>query len=254
VTRKRRDPTTRTIVHLPERKLSECILDLAAPRLERLGSSASVHEKRRVLGVAIAIWNAHVNASLLWGGPQKPLKELRKAMCGRDAPPESAEIFAELSARWQRMAALDPRLVGSWSFDAADGSPELECELILPEGLEAYVPPPDEKRIAIGGRFLDEVRTRQSRTTYLAFPIENHRGEIGDSDVATIYTKYPTVIGLFAQGVLSPIGGAPVDLKVKGKDLRSMVLGDVHCTGYAGHSDVVLVFRRVSPDVPAATE
>ena len=53
----------------------------------------------------------------------------------------------------------------------------------------------------------------------------------------------PTIVALFAEGALGPIGGAPVDVRVGGKVLGSMVLREVSCSGQGGHHDIaVLVF------------
>lgn len=167
---------------------------------------------------SINLWNTHVTASPLWGDPRpKPLADLRKAMSGTQAPPGLADTFELLSARWRKDFAFDPRLVGEWSFDATEGGRhQLVCETTLPDGVEAHVPPPAEKRIAVGGKFLDEVSIRQSATSYLSFPVESHRGEIGADGVATIHTKMPTVAQLFAEGRLTPVGGAPVVSAVAG--------------------------------------
>ena len=112
------------------------------------------------------------------------------------------------------------------------------------EGVEAHVPPPAEKRIAIGGQFLDEVNIRRSAPAFLSFPVDNHHGEIGGDGVVTIHAKMPTIVELFAEGALTPVGGAPADVMVAGKKLGPMVLAEVRCTGGGGHHDiVVLVFR-----------
>ncbi|WP_438035178.1 hypothetical protein [Sorangium sp. So ce204] len=61
---------------------------------------------------------------------------------------------------------------------------------------------------------------------------------------------------LFAEGRLTPVGGAPVDVMVAGKQLGPMVLAEVRCTGhmghYVGHHDVaVLVLRPANANIPA---
>jgi len=244
--RKRRDPCTRSVVRLPERDLSESISHLAEPLLEPLGPRPAPDEIRRAIGLAVNLWNAQVTASQLWGDPRpKPLADLRKAMRGNQV----AATFEQLSARWRNEFAFDPRLVREWSFDATDdGRHQLVCEMALPAGIEAHVPPPAEKRIAIGGKFLDEVSIRLSATTYLSFPIESHRGNVGTDGVVTIHAKMPTVVQLFAEGRLTRVGGAPVDVMVGGKELGSMVLSDVGCAGQLGYNDIaVLVFRRATP-------
>lgn len=62
--------------------------------------------------------------------------------------------------------------------------------------------------------------------------------------LATIHAKMPTVVQLFAEGRLPPIGGPPVDIVVGGRRLGAMVLSEVRCASFLGHHDVVvLVFR-----------
>lgn len=251
--RKKRDPSTRTVVKLPERELSESILHLAAPLLEQLGPEAPPDEARRALELAINLWNAHVRASRLWEYPwPKPLAELRKAMCGKQAAPGLTDTFELLSARWRKDFAFDPRLVGEWSCDVRDGGRlNLVCQTALPEGVVAAVPPPAEKRIAIGGKFLDEVRIRQGATSHLSFPVDHHRGEIGSDGVVAIQAKMPTVVELFAKGVLKPVGGAPVDVMVGATRLGPMILAELRCAGGGHHDVAVLVFRPAGAEVGA---
>jgi hypothetical protein len=199
-----------------------------------------VAEIRRAISRTIDLWNAHAIASKFWGNPRpKPLAELREAMSA------DAGVFDLLSERWRSSFAFDPRLVGEWSYEATAGSEHrLVCETKLPEGVEAEVPPPAEKRVAIGGRFLDEVQIRQDANSYLSFPVEQHRGAVDADGVASIYAKMPSVLQLFAEGRLARIGGPAVDVVIGAKKLGPMVLTEVHCAGALGRNDVaVLVFR-----------
>ncbi|GAC1546335.1 MAG: hypothetical protein NVS3B10_10300 [Polyangiales bacterium] len=241
--RRGRAPYTRTFVRLPEQDLAESILHLAAPLFQRLGPTPSIDEARRAIDVAINLWNANVTASNFWGAPRpKPLADLRRAMRG------DGQMFRRLAERWRQEFAFDPRLVGAWSYEAAeDGQHRLVCETALPEGVDAETPPPAEKRVAIGGSFLDEVRVRQGASSYLLFPVEHHRGVVGDDGVATVYAKMPSVVQLFADGRLPPIDGLPVDVTIGVEKLGPMVLREVRCAGEFGRNDVaVLVFRPVS--------
>jgi hypothetical protein len=244
--RTKRAPNSWTVVRLPERPLSEAILDLAAPLIEPLGPSPPPDDARRALELVIHCWNAHVEASPCWGSPApKRLAALRKRICGKKTPPGRAETFEVLSERWRREFSLDPRLVGQWSYQTtASGHHDLECVTVLPDGVKVEVPPPSEKRIAIAGAFLDEVCIRQCASSFLSFPIGQHRGEVASDGVATIHTKMPTVVELFAEGRLSPVGGAPVSVMVGGRRLDGMVLAEVRCTGHGGQHDVAeLIFR-----------
>ena len=85
--------------------------------------------------------------------------------------------------------------------------------------------------------------SRRSATSFLLFPVENDRGD----GVVTIHAKLPTVVDLFAEGTLTPVDGAPVNVIVAGKMLGPMVLAEVRCTGGGEYHDVVvLVFRRAN--------
>ena len=232
-------------MRLPERDLAESILELASPLLAPLGSRPPVDEARQAISRTIDLWNAHVIASKFWGNPRpKALADLKRAMSG------DAGVFDLLAARWRADFAFDPRLVGVWSYEAAEpGAHRLICETTLPDGVEAEVPPPAEKRISIGGRFLDEVRIRQTATSYLGFPVTEHHGVVGDDGTATINAKMPSVVQLFAEGRLPPVGGPPVEVAVGLAKLGPMVLREVRCAGQHGWNDVaVLIFRPASAD------
>jgi hypothetical protein len=246
---RRRDPYTRTVVRLPERDIADSILQLAAPLLEPLGPTPPSDDVRHAIELAVSVWNAHVAASQLWGDPRpKALSELRKAMCGKQARTGAAEAFELLSDRWRAEFSLDPRFVEAWSFEAnSGGDHRLVCEMALPHGVEAEVPPPVEKRIAIDGQYLDEVRVRQGATSFLSFPVESHRGEVGSDGVATIQAKMPTALQLFADGHVLRVGGAPVEVTIGGKPLGPMVLSEVRCASNGAYHDVaVLVFRQAT--------
>ncbi len=243
--RGRRDPWSRTFVTLPERDLAECILVVASPLLEDLGPTPAPDEARDAIALAIEVWNAHVSASELWGAPRpKDLTALRRRARSKQAPAGLAESFERTSARWREEFMFDPRLVGSWSLDATPAS--LHCETALPEGVEAIVPPPLEQRVRIGGKFLDEVSIALTANSFLSHPVEAHRAEQASDGVVTIWTKMTTAVALFAEGLLTPMGGGPVDVMVAGKAVGPMVLTAVRCAdAVARREDVVFVLRPV---------
>jgi len=111
--RNRRDPTSWTVVRLPERDLAELVLELAAPLLQRLGPAPAIDDARAAVALAVAFWNASVLASKHWEYPRvKELNDLRKRMRGRQAVPGDAATFDMLTERWLEHW-LDPRLVES---------------------------------------------------------------------------------------------------------------------------------------------
>lgn len=114
----------------------------------------------------------------------------------------------------------------------------------LPEGVKAEIAPPAEKRIAIAGKFLDEVQIFLGGNASLSFPVDRHRGVIGHDGAATVYAMMPSALKLFAEGRLPRVGGDPVEVAVSGRNLGSMVLTEVRCSGENNRHDIaVLVFR-----------
>jgi hypothetical protein len=241
---RRRDPYSWTVVRLPERDLAESILDFASPLLESLGPNPAIDAVRERLDLAITFWNASVLASARWERPrQKELKELRRRL--RD----DAATFDLLAERW-RDFWLDPRLVAKWTYDRDEDGAHLVCEVGLPDGVRAEVPPPIEKRVAIGGKFLDEVRIRLNASSYVSFPVSEHSGSIGADGTATVRARMPTALQLFAEGLLPRVGGDPVELVIGGRSTGAMVLSDVVSGGEYGRHDIaVLVFRPAHAEV-----
>lgn len=245
---RRRDPSSWTVVRLPERDLADVILELAAPLLERLGPAPSIEGARGAIELAVAFWNASVRASKLWQLPRvKELNELRKRMSGRQATQDDATIF-DLLTECRRSHWLDPRLVASWTYDTDDaGARRLLCSVGLPDRVRAEVPPPIEKRIAIGGKFLDEVRIARGGNTYVGYPVTEHRGVIGDDGTVTVHAMMPSALQLFAEGRLPRVDGDPVEVVVGGRKLGPMILAEIRCGGENYRHDVaVLVFKHAS--------
>lgn len=242
---RRRDPYSWSVVRLPERDLSELVLELAAPLLERLGPAPAIDDARAVISLVVTFWNASVLASKRWEYPQvKELNALKKRMRGRAASRADAADFDLLTQRW-REHWLDPRLVAGWTYDLdAAGVPRLVCTMGLPDGVRAEVPPPAEKRVAIGGTFLDEVQISQGGNMWLSFPVDRHRGVVGEDGSATVFAMMPSAVQLFAEGRLPRVGGESVDVVIGNQRLGPMVLAEVRCGGEGGRHDVaVLVFR-----------
>jgi hypothetical protein len=237
---------------LPERDLAEVVLDFASPLLAKLGTNPSIDDARSAVTLAITFWNASVLATKLWDRPRvKALNELKKRLRGRQASRQDAETYDLLTERW-REHWLDPRLIDSWTYDADEsGVRRLTCTVGLPDGVHAEVPPPVEKRIAIGGIFLDEVRIRLDGGGYsfLSFPFARHSGVVADDGTATVYAMMPSALQLFADGKLPRVNGASVDVVVGGRALGSMVLTEVRCVGER-HDVATLVFKPASNATP----
>jgi|GEM_PF-3071857 len=244
---RRRDPNSWTTVRLPESDLAELVLDFASPLLTKLGAGPSIDDERSALNLAVSFWNASVLASKLWEYPRvKELNELKKRLRGRQASREDAATY-DLLTELRRAHWLDPRLIESWTYDTDEsGVRRLRCTVALPDGVHAEVPPPVEKRIAIAGMFLDEVRIRQDGAySFLSFPESRHRGAIAEDGTATVYAMMPSALQLFAEGKLPRVNAGSVEVAIGGRALGPMVLAEVRCVGIS--ADVAtLVFKPAS--------
>ncbi len=235
---------TRTVIVVPERKLSETILDFAAPLLEPFGPAPELDEARRVVALAISVWNFHVMATPIWGKP-KFLAQARKKMCA--SPNAKAALFEVLEQRRREFFNNDYRVVGAWSFESdAMGNGTLRCEGRLPEGCDAYVPPSVETRISIDGRFLDEVQIKRTPRSLLSFPPERHRADVSGDNVLLHVPTY-VAVQLLADGTLPPLRGAAVEVVVFAQPPRQLVLAEVWATETPAGDVVSLSFT------PAAT-
>lgn len=249
MTRRRHDPNSWTTVRLPERDLAASVLELASPLISALGPAPSLEDARGAIELAITFWNASVEGSEQWEHPRtKPLRDVKKRLGVMRVPETDVSMFDALAKHWRSAFRFEPRLVASWSYDDdASGERRLICEMALPEGVRAEVPPPAEKRISIGGAFLDEVRIRQTATSLIGFPVDNHRGVIGVDGTATVEARMPTALQLLADGRLPRIDGEPVDLVVRGRRLPAMVLSEVRCGGEYGRNDIAVLVFKPSP-------
>jgi hypothetical protein len=230
---------------LPEPDLAEVVLEFATPLLTKLGQTPSIEDARSALTLAISFWNASVLASRQWEHPRlKELNELKKRLRGRQASREDAATFDLLTQRW-REHWLDPRLIADWTYDSEQsGVRRLTCTVGLPDGVRAEVPPPVEKRIAIGGLFLDEVKLRIDGAGYsfLSFPFPRDRRVVAEDGTATVYAMMPSALQLFAEGKLPRMNGDLVEVVIGGRALGPMMLTEVRCVGQ-GRDVAALVFK-----------
>ena len=233
------DRYTTTAVRLPERELADVVLEIAQPVLEKLGPAPSLDHVRAAIELTVTFWNASVLASQQWARPStKALNQLKRLMRARG----DLATFDLLTER-RRALWRDPRLVESWTCDRDDaGKLRLVCTMELPGGVRAEAPPPAEKRVTIGGAFLDEVLIRQGPSTSLSFPVDRHRAVIGEDGTATVHAMMPTALQLLADGRLPRIGGGAVEIAIGLRDLGPMLLAGVSCAG-ASNDVAILVFE-----------
>jgi len=237
---------TWTTVRLPERELGETILDVAAPMLAGLGTAPTAERTREALALVVLFWNASVRASKRWERRRAAdLNKLKKELRGRtiDGSPMFDVLAERCKPHW-----LDPRLVEDWTYDEdAVGKRRLVCTVGLPDGVQAEVLPPTEKRIKIGGVFLDEVRIRMTATSDLGFPYSRHSGLIAEDGTATVEAMMPTVLQLFAEGRLHALKADSVEVDIGGRALGLMVLVEVRSAGQ--HHDVATLVFKPAPMV-----
>ena len=106
-------------------------------------------------------------------------------------------------------------------------------------------------RIAIEGQYLDEVQIRLAKcypnsTSYLSFPAHRHWARVEGKRV-TVYAQAAAVVKLFADGILSAVGGRDVVIEVGGEKIGRCLLEAVESDERNGVDDVIVLhFRRLS--------
>jgi hypothetical protein len=110
-----------------------------------------------------------------------------------------------------------------------------------------------QAQIAIGGRRLDEVGIRLTGTglantiSHLSFPAHRHRASV-EPDHLVVSTQAATVVQLFAEGALTPVGGPAVAVQIGDQQYGACLLETVEAveTGDVGRSgtEIILRFRR----------
>ncbi len=123
-------------IEVPDRKISETILDFGEPLLSRFDESAPIHVVREAVMIVITVWNAHVMAMPIWGEPGH-LENLEAILRAHPEPPGAPPLVDSLSKRRRERFASDPRAVGRWDVvPDAHGGFKLVCDARLPRGVE----------------------------------------------------------------------------------------------------------------------
>lgn len=120
---------------IPQRKISETIIDFGAPLILDLDPHQPIEIVRAVFTIVIQVWNAHVMAMPVWGKPQL-LEELKKLLRSPGTAPQLIDTYNDLSTRRRQHFRADPRAVGEWNvqFDQARRI-RLHCEAHVPPSL-----------------------------------------------------------------------------------------------------------------------
>jgi hypothetical protein len=102
-------------------------------------------------------------------------------------------------------------------------------------------------RIEIGEAYLDEVQIRLARShapntlSYLSFPAHRHAASV-EQDQLVVSTQAATAVTLFAQGILLPIGGSAVTVRIDGEDCGLWLLDAVEAD-HASPLDITILLR-----------
>jgi hypothetical protein len=111
-------------------------------------------------------------------------------------------------------------------------------------------------RIAVGDTYLHDVRIRLGKrygpgsVSYLSFHASRHWASVAKERV-TISAPAPTVVQLYASGILPPIGSRAIALEMDGQALGEWFLESVESGETSAVDDmIVLQFRRVTEATP----
>ena len=102
---------------------------------------------------------------------------------------------------------------------------------------------PAPPRIAVNGRYLDEIQTRiedawgTGSVGYARLPAQHH-GAVIDGEVVTLRVPALTVLQLYFDGILPVDRSIPVTLEVDGQSLGEVIVESLRCAErhYAGEA------------------
>jgi uracil-DNA glycosylase family 4 len=123
---------------------------------------------------------------------------------------------------------------------------------LLPAGAKVRPSPPSASRIAVNGRFLDEVEIRLPKqaprtVSTLRFPAARHSAHL-DGDMLTLTVQAPTVVQLYFDGIIPVDRSVPVAVRIGDGDEQRFVIEGVGVGDRNGsHDEIVLRMRRTDP-------
>ena len=123
-------PPTRSF---PDRKISETLLDFAAPLLPERPGETTEAQVRHALLVSCTVWNAVIFADVL--GNPRFLDELRRRLSPALA---RVGLLDEMIARKRTRFAADKRLVGDWKLRQENGEVRLWVEARDPDSVPPH--------------------------------------------------------------------------------------------------------------------
>lgn len=135
-----RRPAARRAVAVPDRKISETILDFGGPLLSLAPESVTIESMRKAMQLVLTVWNAYVLAMPIWGEPHH-LERFKETLRAHTMPPEMAALMEILSKRRLERFSVDPRAVGEWDVvPDGEGGYTLRCDARMPAGTEPERP------------------------------------------------------------------------------------------------------------------
>ena len=107
----------------PDRKISETLLQFAAPLLHTLRSEAPERQIRKALEVAYTAWNAVIFADVL--NNHRYIDEARRLTANAAGP---AMLMEQMIARKRELFADETRLIGNWKVTRTEGRINLHAD------------------------------------------------------------------------------------------------------------------------------
>jgi hypothetical protein len=122
---------------VPHRKISETLLDFAAPLLNDLPGEAPEIPARNALIVCFTAWNAVIFLDVL--KDDYFVEEVQRLTAGR---PEAALLLEQMMARKRKLFGKDARLIGNWEVTRTHDGINLYAEAIDPYSVKRNRPDP----------------------------------------------------------------------------------------------------------------
>ena len=120
-------------IKIPDRRISETILDFASILLDTMEPPVALTECRSVIQIAVTIWNAGALAMPIWGSPSH-VANLTSTLEAAPMPLSTRAAIMALQRRRTTQFGNDPRAVGEWDvIPDGTGGFRFRCDARLPQ-------------------------------------------------------------------------------------------------------------------------
>lgn len=123
-------------LRFPNRKISETLLQFAAPIIHDLPSEAPEHRARQALEVSFTVWNAVIFADVL--NDHGYLDQIRQLSAGN---PETGLLVEQMIARKREFFADDERMIGDWEVTRTEDGINVRADARDPFSLPPHPTP-----------------------------------------------------------------------------------------------------------------